>query len=169
MALDDVLDMLQAACADPDSGLGAQCARILEAKGLPRQAVRLDFSFDDWILADGLKPAGPRMVFTPRNYDANIISVAQAGQREARARLEAQLTTVDGDMARLRLAMTTYTTALLLVLDGLFAYSAARGGTIALVEDPCTIAYGAYSGGSANAPTEHGFSAQISILERSRT
>jgi hypothetical protein len=159
----DVLRTTEAAMQDPAVGLSAKMVLVAQSGEL--LPLRTEFTFGRWGDPDtALKDARRHNVVSGPASGSDQTKVQDTWKRDGQQRIEVAIEVFGADTTERQDNIIAAQLALLMVLDGLRAYSDAQTppGTIIEVVDPVETRYGEFETG-----TSGGFVSVITINERS--
>jgi hypothetical protein len=158
MSMAQLLETIDDALQDDAVGLSSKLIAL--AGGDAR--VRSNVKFEAWALSGTLTDARrPNVAVRPLAWEPDT-KTSDVGHRDAAAQIEIGYECFDADLDAIQINVALAATAVAQVIDGLRAYSDAHQGTIIEVLDPVRYTFGDFAGA-----TSHGFTATISLVERS--
>lgn len=158
MSMAQLLETLDGALQDDAAGLSAKLVALGGGDG----RIRADVAFGAWALTGTMTDARqPNVATRPVSWTPDT-KVSDQGHRDAAAQIEVGYEYFGADLEAIQLNVALAATALAQVIDQLRAYSDAHDGTIIEVLDPVRYTFGDFAGA-----TSHGFTATISLVERS--
>ena len=157
--------MIAQVIATTQAAINAQVVGFVTALAAGDPDINTTFVSDAWVVSGHMKEAGAStLVVRPARTGAEIKRFG--GQtRDAKHRLEVAFEFFHPDPPVIQKNIATWATAVSQVIDGLYEYSNANGGTIANVDpdgEGMDIQFGDFGG----TPTTSGFILSFAVHER---